>query len=178
MQDYLKTLNPSQEEAVITTEGPTLVIAGAGAGKTRVLTYRIAYLLSRGVKPSSVLALTFTNKAAREMKGRIAQLVGDDLAKYLWMGTFHSIFAKILRLEAGVMGYGSSFSIYDTDDSKSLIRTILKELNLDDKVYKPGEVLSRISSAKNNLITAQAYFNNSQIQERDRLAQRPESVNY
>ncbi len=173
MQDYLKTLNPSQEEAVITTEGPTLVIAGAGAGKTRVLTYRIAYLLSRGVKPSSVLALTFTNKAAREMKERIAQLVGNDLSKYLWMGTFHSIFAKILRTEAVVMGYKSTFSIYDTDDSKSLIRSILKELNLDDKIYKPGEVLSRISSAKNNLITAQAYYNNAQIQERDRAAQRP-----
>ncbi len=173
MQDYLKTLNSSQEEAVITTEGPTLVIAGAGAGKTRVLTYRIAYLLSKGIKPSSVLALTFTNKAAREMKDRIAQLVGDELARHLWMGTFHSIFARILRMEAGVMGYNSSFSIYDTDDSKSLIRTILKELNLDDKVYRPGEVLGRISSAKNNLITPQAYYNNAQIQERDRAAQRP-----
>ncbi|MBN2347896.1 MAG: UvrD-helicase domain-containing protein [Bacteroidales bacterium] len=173
MQKYLESLNASQLNAVKNVDGPSLVIAGAGSGKTRVLTYRIAYLLSQGIQPGKILALTFTNKAAKEMKDRIGNLVGPDLARYLWMGTFHSIFARILRKEGIVMGYDSNFTIYDTDDSKSLIRSIIRDLSLDDKTYKPGEVLSRISSAKNNLITAQAYFSNSQIQARDQITKRP-----
>jgi len=172
VHDILSKLNNSQINAVKNTKGPSLVIAGAGSGKTRVLTYRIAYLLSNDVNPSRILALTFTNKAAREMKERIGALVGNDLARHLWMGTFHSIFARILRKEGDILGYKSNFTIYDTDDSKSLIRSIIKELQLDDKTYKPGEVLGRISSAKNNLITARAYFNNSQIQTRDRVTNR------
>ncbi len=171
-QDFLKDLNKAQHTAVINTEGPSLVIAGAGSGKTRVLTYRIAYLLSKGIKPGQILALTFTNKAAGEMKERIGMLVGDELARYLWMGTFHSIFARILRYEAELLGYDSGFSIYDTTDSKSLIKSIIRELNLDEQVYKPGAVLARISSAKNNLITAQAYNNNHQIMERDRAVRK------
>ncbi|MFO7656285.1 MAG: 3'-5' exonuclease [Bacteroidales bacterium] len=173
--DYLKDLNNVQKEAVINSNGATLIIAGAGSGKTRVLTYRIAWLLSSGVKPSQILALTFTNKAAGEMKERIAKLVGEDLARYLWMGTFHSIFARILRSEAENLGYGANFSIYDTSDSKSLVKSIIKELKLDDQIYKPGEVFGRISSAKNNLITAQAYNSSPQITERDRVSRRPQT---
>jgi len=173
VQDFLKELNKDQYEAVINTEGPSLVIAGAGSGKTRVLTYRIAYLLSKGVDPANIIALTFTNKAANEMKVRIGNIVGNSIARYLWMGTFHSIFARILRIEAEHIGYDSKYSIYDTIDSKSLIRTIIKELNLDENIYKQGVVHSRISSAKNNLITAQAYNNNSEIAEYDRITRMP-----
>jgi DNA helicase-2/ATP-dependent DNA helicase PcrA len=173
VQDFLKELNDAQYKAVIDTDGPALVIAGAGSGKTRVLTYRVAYLLSKRVDPSCIIALTFTNKAANEMKNRIGNIVGNNIARYLWMGTFHSIFARILRIESGYLGYDSRYSIYDTIDSKSLIRTIIKELNLDENMYKPGLVHSRISSAKNNLITAQAYCNNSEFIDYDRITRRP-----
>lgn len=171
-KDFLKDLNKAQHTAVINTEGPSLVIAGAGSGKTRVLTYRIAYLLSKGIKPGQILALTFTNKAAGEMKERIGKLVGEELARYLWMGTFHSIFARILRYESEFLGYDSGFSIYDTTDSKSLVKSIIRELDLDEQVYRPGDVFARISSAKNNLITAQAYCNNQQIRERDKAGRK------
>lgn len=157
MTNYLDELNESQRAAVLYNDGPSLVIAGAGSGKTRVLTYKIAYLLDNGYEPWSILALTFTNKAAREMKERIARAVGTEKAKYLWMGTFHSVFARILRTEANALGYSSNFTIYDSSDSKSLIKSLLKELNLDEKVYKPGLIQSRISNAKNHLISAQAY---------------------
>jgi DNA helicase-2/ATP-dependent DNA helicase PcrA len=172
-KNYLDELNPVQRSAVECTEGPVMIIAGAGSGKTRVLTYRIAHLMKKGVDPFNILSLTFTNKAAREMKERIAKIVGESEAKNLWMGTFHSVFARILRSEAEKIGYPSNFTIYDTDDSKSLIKTILKEQGLDDKIYKPGTVLSRISSAKNNLLSAQAYLNNPTIQEEDRAAVKP-----
>ncbi len=152
--NYLNDLNDAQKQAVISTEGPALVIAGAGAGKTRVLTYRIAHLLQNGVKAGKILALTFTNKAAGEMKERIARIAGPEIARYLWMGTFHSIFAKILRIEGDRLGYKSNYTIYDAVDAKSLIRTIIKELNLDDNIYKPGAIAARISMVKNNLITA------------------------
>ncbi|MGZ4054783.1 MAG: ATP-dependent helicase [Bacteroidia bacterium] len=172
-KNYLDELNPVQREAVECTDGPVMIIAGAGSGKTRVLTYRIAHLMKKGADPFNILSLTFTNKAAREMKERIAKIVGEGEAKNIWMGTFHSVFARLLRSEAEKIGYPKNFTIYDTDDAKSLIKTILKEQGLDDKVYKPGSVLSRISSAKNNLISAQAYLNNSQIQEEDRQAVKP-----
>ena len=157
MTNYLDELNESQRAAVLYNDGPSLVIAGAGSGKTRVLTYKIAYLLDNGYEPWSILALTFTNKAAQEMKERIARAVGTEKAKYLWMGTFHSVFARILRTEADALGYSSNFTIYDSSDSKSLIKSLLKELNLDEKVYKPGLIQSRISNAKNHLVSAQAY---------------------
>jgi DNA helicase-2/ATP-dependent DNA helicase PcrA len=173
LSTIFKGLNHSQKEAVENTEGPALVIAGAGAGKTRVLTYRVAHLIEKGVSPSSILALTFTNKAAREMKERINQLLGADFSRYLWMGTFHSMFARILRKESEKLGFPAAFTIYDTDDSKSLIRSIIRELQLDDKVYKPGEVLGRISSAKNNLISSQIYYNTPRYRERDRITKRP-----
>ncbi len=171
--NYLDELNPVQREAVECTEGPVMIIAGAGSGKTRVLTYRIAHLMKKGVDPFNILSLTFTNKAAREMKERIAKIVGAGEAKNIWMGTFHSVFARILRSEAEKLGYPANFTIYDTDDAKSLIKTILKEQGLDDKIYKPGSVLSRISAAKNNLISAQSYLKNPQIQEEDRMAVKP-----
>ncbi|MEO6902387.1 MAG: UvrD-helicase domain-containing protein [Bacteroidia bacterium] len=170
---YLEELNPVQRQAVEATEGPVMIIAGAGSGKTRVLTYRITHLMKKGVDPFNILSLTFTNKAAKEMKERIGKIVGAGEAKNIWMGTFHSVFARILRTEAEKIGYPSNFTIYDTDDSKSLIKAILKEQGLDDKIYKPGSVLSRISSAKNNLISAQAYLKNAQIQEEDRQAVKP-----
>jgi DNA helicase II / ATP-dependent DNA helicase PcrA len=151
--DYLKDLNKVQQDAVVSTEGPSLIIAGAGSGKTRVLTYRIAHLLKQGARPSTILALTFTNKAAREMKERIGAVMGANMARYLWMGTFHSIFARILRIEHEIIGYPSNFTIFDSADSKSLLKTIIKGFELDDKTYKPGSVASRISMAKNNLIT-------------------------
>ena len=151
---YLDELNDVQREAVTKTDGPIMVLAGAGSGKTRVLTYRIIHLIDSGVDPYNILSLTFTNKAAREMKKRIGTLVGESLSKSLWMGTFHSIFAKILRFEADKIGYPSNFTIYDMDDSKSLLKTIIKELKLDDKVYKPNLVQRRISAAKNGLISA------------------------
>ena len=159
---FLDSLNAAQKEAVLQTEGPVMIIAGAGSGKTRVLTYRIAYLINQGVDPFNILALTFTNKAAKEMRHRIEQVVGPE-ARNIWMGTFHSVFAKILRIEADKLGYSSNFTIYDSDDSKSLIKTIVKELNLDNKIYKPNVVLSRIRSAKNNLIQAHVYRTNSEL---------------
>ncbi len=175
MADFLKDLNEPQRQAVLNTEGPVMVIAGAGSGKTRVLTYRIAYLLSKGVDPFQVLSLTFTNKAAREMKERIAQLVGASRAKSLWMGTFHSIFARILRIESDKLGFPSNFTIYDTDDSKRLIKAIVKEQQLDDKKYAPGYVLSRISNAKNNLISALDYNEDAEIQSYDIQNQKPKT---
>ncbi|HLP75086.1 MAG TPA: UvrD-helicase domain-containing protein [Bacteroidales bacterium] len=173
MNDYLKDLNESQRQAVMNSEGPALVIAGAGAGKTRVLTYRIVHLLEKGVPANRILSLTFTNKAAREMKERITRIVDPAVARYLWMGTFHSIFARILRKEAERLGYKSNFTIYDSSDSKSLIRAIIKEKNLDDNVYKPGAIASRISTAKNNLVTAGMYSGNNTLQEHDRSNKMP-----
>jgi DNA helicase-2/ATP-dependent DNA helicase PcrA len=170
---YLTDLNESQKQAVINSEGPSLVIAGAGAGKTRVLTYRIVHLLEKGVPAGKILALTFTNKAAKEMKERIIRIVSTEVARYLWMGTFHSIFAKILRMEGDKLGYKSNFTIYDSSDSKSLIRSIIKELNLDDNIYKPGAISSRISSSKNNLVTANMYAADSSLQEIDRASKMP-----
>ncbi|UOR07345.1 UvrD-helicase domain-containing protein [Hymenobacter aerilatus] len=170
--DYLSLLNPSQGAAVMQTEGPCMIIAGAGSGKTRVLTYRIANLLEKGVDPFHILALTFTNKAAREMRARIEKVVGPE-AKNLWMGTFHSIFARILRSEADKIGFPRSFTIYDTQDSKTLVGQILKELELDDKLYKPGMVLGRISAAKNKLISVQQYLNDPVIRADDEAALRP-----
>ncbi len=157
MYNFLNDLNEVQHEAVTYSDGPSLVIAGAGSGKTRVLTYKIAHLLQNGYAPSSILALTFTNKAAREMKERITFLTGPNLSRYLWMGTFHSVFSRILRNESEKLGFPSSFTIYDTTDSRSLIKSIIKELKLDDKSYKPGLVHSRISMAKNNLIVPAVY---------------------
>lgn len=173
MIDFLQELNEPQRQAVENTEGPVMVIAGAGSGKTRVLTYRIAYLLSKGVDPFHILSLTFTNKAAREMKERIAHLVGASKAKSLWMGTFHSIFSKILRFEADKLGFPSNFTIYDTDDSKRLIKTIIKEQQLDDKTYNVSYVLGRISSAKNNLISAVDYNEDAEIQSYDIQNRKP-----
>ncbi|MDF9801051.1 DNA helicase-2/ATP-dependent DNA helicase PcrA [Catalinimonas alkaloidigena] len=171
--NFLDSLNEPQRNGVTNTEGPTMIIAGAGSGKTRVLTYRIAYLIKeKNVDPFNILALTFTNKAAKEMRDRIEGVVGTE-ARNLWMGTFHSIFARILRAEAGKIGYQSNFTIYDTDDSKSLIKNILKELKLDDKVYKPGMVLNRISSAKNRLISWREYNDNPMIRAEDESAAKP-----
>ena len=173
IHNYLNDLNESQRQAVISTEGPALVIAGAGAGKTRVLTYRIAHLIQKGIPASKILALTFTNKAARSMKERIAKIVDPEVARYLWMGTFHSIFAKILRFEGSKLGYKSNFTIYDSTDSKSLIRTIIREMNLDDNIYKPGIIASRISSAKNNLVTSRMYAVDVSMQEYDKSSRMP-----
>lgn len=173
MMDYLNQLNESQRYAVETTEGPVMVIAGAGSGKTRVLTYRIAHLIAKGVDPFSILSLTFTNKAAQEMKERIGKIVGYSDSRNIWMGTFHSVFARILRSEAEKIGYPSNFTIYDTQDAKNLIKTILKEQGLDEKVYKPGLVLNRISTAKNNLISPQAYATNTTIQSEDIQSAKP-----
>lgn len=173
MEKFLRELNNAQYEAVVNTTGPALVIAGAGSGKTRVLTFRVAHLISQGVHPGQILCLTFTNKAAREMKERIATVVGDEQAKYLWMGTFHSIFARILRTESEYLGYPSTYTIYDTIDSKSLIKSIIKELELDDQRYKPNEVLGRISWAKNNLITPQVYKSHPEIAGTDNITRRP-----
>ena len=171
--NYLNELNDAQREAVINTAGPALVIAGAGAGKTRVLTYRIANLLEHGVRAGRILALTFTNKAAGEMKSRIIDIVGADIARFLWMGTFHSIFAKILRIEGDRLGYKSSYTIYDSTDSKSLIRSIIRELNLNDDIYKPGVIAARISNAKNNLVTANMYSSSAGMQEYDKAGRMP-----
>jgi DNA helicase II / ATP-dependent DNA helicase PcrA len=171
--NYLNDLNEAQQEAVINYTGPSLVIAGAGAGKTRVLTYRIAHLLQKEVRANKILALTFTNKAAREMKERIISLAGFEISRFLWMGTFHSIFAKILRLEGDLLGYKSSFTIYDSSDSRSLIRSIIRELNLDDNLYKPGVIASRISNAKNNLVTASMYAASPEMTELDKASRMP-----
>ncbi|WP_115123604.1 ATP-dependent helicase [Marinirhabdus gelatinilytica] len=173
MQDYLEQLNDAQRAPVLQKDGAMIVIAGAGSGKTRVLTYRIAYLMDQGVDAFNILALTFTNKAAREMKKRIAQIVGNSEAKNLWMGTFHSVFAKILRFEADKLGYPNNFTIYDTQDSQSVIRAVIKEMNLDKDVYKYKQVYSRISSYKNSLITVKAYFGNPELQEADAMAKMP-----
>ena len=173
MPDYIEELNEGQRNAVLYNDGPSLVIAGAGSGKTRVLTYKIAYLLENGYQPWNILALTFTNKAAREMKERIARQVGPERARHLWMGTFHSMFLRILHVEAGHIGFTSQFTIYDTADSKSLIRSIIKEMGLDEKVYKPGMVQARISNAKNHLVSPAGYANNKEVYEGDRAAKVP-----
>ena len=173
MSDYIQELNEGQRAAVLYNDGPSLVIAGAGSGKTRVLTYKIAYLLENGYQPWNILALTFTNKAAREMKERIARQMGPERACHLWMGTFHSIFLRILHVEAGHIGFTSQFTIYDTADSKSLIRSIIKEMGLDEKVYKPGMVQARISNAKNHLVSPAGYANNKEAYEGDRAAKVP-----
>jgi len=172
--DLLNDLNEAQRAAVEYIDGPSLVIAGAGSGKTRVLTYKIAYLLSQGMKPWSIMALTFTNKAAREMKERIGKLVGNDLAQHLYMGTFHSIFSRILRAEAERIGFNNNFTIYDESDSRSLIKAIVKEMGLDDKKYKPAAVHAKISMAKNNLMSAAAYESDAAIFEQNKRAQMPE----
>ena len=172
--DYLDSLNEPQREGVVNTEGPCMIVAGAGSGKTRVLTFRIAHLIkAKNVDPFSILSLTFTNKAAGEMRNRIESVVGAE-ARNIWMGTFHSIFARILRYEAEKLGYPSNFSIYDTDDSKTLIRQIVKELRLDDKVYKPNVVLNRISGAKNRLVSWREYMNNPVYKADDESALKPE----
>ncbi|MBQ0061746.1 MAG: UvrD-helicase domain-containing protein, partial [Bacteroidales bacterium] len=172
--DYSKELNESQLNAVTYCDGPSLVIAGAGSGKTRVLTYKIAYLLEeKGYQPWNILALTFTNKAAREMRDRIERQLGATMSAGLWMGTFHSIFARILRKEASVLGYTSDYTIYDDSDQKSLLKTIIKEMELDDKIYKPGTVASHISNAKNHLVLSQNYAQNAQLMEADKAAKMP-----
>ena len=172
VDDYLDELNESHRAAVLYNEGPSLVIAGAGSGKTRVLTYKIAHLMSEGYDPWNILALTFANKAAREMKERISRQVGER-ARYLWMGTFHSIFSRILRSEAQAIGFSSNFTIYDASDSKSLIKSIIKEMQLDDKTYKPGSIQSRISNAKNHLVSPDAYASNMEVLRADRDAKVP-----
>ncbi len=173
MQHYIEQLNEAQRAPVLQKDGPMIVIAGAGSGKTRVLTIRIAYLMHLGVDPFNILSLTFTNKAAREMKTRISSIVGSNEAKNIWMGTFHSVFAKILRIEAEKLGFPSNFTIYDTQDSLRLITAIIKEMQLDKDVYKPKQVLSRISTYKNSLITVKAYFNNPELQEADAMSKKP-----
>jgi len=174
VQNFIETLNPPQQQATTTVNGPMMIIAGAGSGKTRVITFRIAYLMQNGVDPFSILALTFTNKAAKEMKERIEQIVGADKARSLWMGTFHSVFSKILRIEAEKLGFPTNFTIYDTDDSKNLLKSIIKELGLDDKQYKPTLVYNRISAAKNNLLSWKAYNANEEIQREDKLSVKPQ----
>ncbi|UPQ80878.1 UvrD-helicase domain-containing protein [Flavobacterium azooxidireducens] len=173
MQEYINQLNEAQRAPVLQKDGPMIVIAGAGSGKTRVLTMRIAYLMSLGVDAFNILSLTFTNKAAREMKKRISDIVGSNEAKNLWMGTFHSVFAKILRIEAEKLGYPSNFTIYDAQDSVRLIGAIIKEMQLDKDIYKPKQVFSRISSYKNSLITVKAYFNNPELMEQDAMSKKP-----
>jgi len=171
--NYLNDLNEAQRLAVINCEGPALVIAGAGSGKTRVLTYRIVHLLQKAVPAYRILALTFTNKAAKEMKDRITAIIDPEIARHLWMGTFHSVFAKILRKEASRLGYKSTYTIYDSSDSKSLVRTIIKEMNLDDSVYKPGVISARISASKNNLVTANIYASDAAMQAYDKSIRMP-----
>ncbi len=173
MEKYLSQLNEAQLEPTLQKDGPMIIIAGAGSGKTRVLTYRIAYLMSQGVDAFNILALTFTNKAAKEMKGRIADIVGDGEAKNLWMGTFHSVFAKILRFEGHHLGFPSNFTIYDTQDSQKLMGSIIKEMGLDKDIYKTKQVYSRISSYKNSLVTVKAYYKNSDLMEADAMTRRP-----
>jgi len=173
MSHFLDKLNEAQHKAVIQTEGPMMVIAGAGSGKTRVLTYKVAYLLDQGIDPFNILALTFTNKAAREMKERVIKLVGGTDARNVWMGTFHSVFAKILRIEGHHLGYPSNYSIYDSDDSKRLLKKIINDKNLDPKVYVPGYVAHRISMAKSSLINAKDYADNPEIVAADVSARKP-----
>jgi DNA helicase-2/ATP-dependent DNA helicase PcrA len=167
MPNFIKELNEPQQQAVMSTEGPNMILAGAGSGKTRVLTYRIAYLLNKGIDSFSILALTFTNKAAKEMRERIELIIGLE-ARSLWMGTFHSIFAKILRKEHEKLGFPYNFTIYDTIDAKNLIKSIIRELGLDDKIYKPGIVYNRISAAKNNLISSKVYNEDNSIVTEDK----------
>ncbi|MDG1218967.1 MAG: 3'-5' exonuclease [Flavobacteriaceae bacterium] len=176
MNNLLQNLNPSQLEPTLQTDGPMIVIAGAGSGKTRVLTYKIAYLMSKGVDAFNILALTFTNKAAREMKERISSMLDDKESKNLWIGTFHSVFAKILRIEADKLGYPTNFTIYDTQDSQKLVSSIISELNLDKEIYKYKQIYSRISSYKNSLITVKAYNSNNELIESDRQARRPRLI--
>lgn len=176
MNNLLQNLNPSQLEPTLQTDGPMIVIAGAGSGKTRVLTYKIAYLMSKGVDAFNILALTFTNKAAKEMKERISSMLEDNESKNLWIGTFHSVFAKILRIEADKLGYPSNFTIYDTQDSQKLVSSIISELNLDKEIYKYKQIYSRISSYKNSLITVKAYNSNNELIEADRQARRPRLI--
>ncbi|MAU48999.1 MAG: ATP-dependent DNA helicase, partial [Flavobacteriaceae bacterium] len=171
MKDFLNNLNNSQLESTLQMDGPMIVIAGAGSGKTRVLTYKIAYLMTEGVDPFNILALTFTNKAAKEMKERIATIVGNE-AKNLWMGTFHSVFARILRIEAHKIGYTSNFTIYDSDDSQKLVSRIIKEFNLDKDQYKYKSIFSRISSMKNSFITPNDYLNNEELLLSDKISNR------
>ena len=173
MANYLKALNPVQVEAVKCTSGPVMVIAGAGSGKTRVLTYRIAYLMESGVDPFNILSLTFTNKAAREMKERVEKLIHDSDAKNLWMGTFHSVFAKILRIEGYRLGFPSNFTIYDAEDSRKVISDVVKELGLEKEIYKAKSISSRISTYKNNLITPKIYLGRAELQESDSAARIP-----
>lgn len=174
-ENLLDALNESQREAVAYNDGPSLVIAGAGSGKTRVLTYKIAYLIQQGMKPWNILATTFTNKAAREMKNRIGALVGARTAQYIYMGTFHSIFARILRKEAEVVGYTSNFTIYDETDSRALLKSIIRDMQADDKQYKPATVHSRISMAKNRLVLPSLYADDADQRERDRQARLDET---
>jgi len=176
LNNLLQNLNPSQLEPTLQTDGPMIVIAGAGSGKTRVLTYKIAYLMSKGVDAFNILALTFTNKAAREMKDRISSMLDDNESKNLWIGTFHSVFAKILRIEADKLGYPTNFTIYDTQDSQKLVSSIISELNLDKEIYKYKQIYSRISSYKNSLITVKAYNSNNELIESDRQARRPRLI--
>ena len=176
-KSYLKDLNEAQLNAVLKTEGPSMVIAGAGSGKTRVLTYKIVHLVENGVDPFEILALTFTNKAAREMKLRISAMIGESESKNIWMGTFHSVFAKILRFEAHKIGFTSDFTIYDTQDSERLVSSIIKEKNLDKDVYRPKSIRNRISSLKNNFISVNGYFSNNELVESDNLSRKPETGN-
>src|SRR3954467_6853096 len=173
MQEYLQGLNEPQREAVLHQDGPIMIIAGAGSGKTKVLTTRIAHLMASGVDAFNILALTFTNKAAKEMKERIEKVLGNNEARNLYIGTFHSVFARILRGEAHRIGYPNNFTIYDTDDTKSVIKTVVNELNLDDKHYKPAAVYNRISSAKNALVGPAEYANDYALQQEDLRANRP-----
>src|SRR5215475_15538511 len=173
MQDYLNGLNEAQKEAVLHINGPLMIVAGAGSGKTKVLTTRIAHLMANGIDAFNILALTFTNKAAREMKERVERILGNNEARNLYIGTFHSVFARILRAEAPKLGYPNNFTIYDTDDAKSVVKTVINELNLDDKHYKPSTVYNRISSAKNALVGPAEYRNDYHIQQEDMRANRP-----
>ncbi|HLX91736.1 MAG TPA: UvrD-helicase domain-containing protein, partial [Puia sp.] len=173
MNDYLAALNESQKEAVLHIDGPLMIVAGAGSGKTKVLTARIAHLMSTGVDAFHILALTFTNKAAREMKERVEKILGNSEARNLYIGTFHSVFARILRAEAPKLGYPSNFTIYDTEDARSVVKTVINELNLDDKQYKPSTVYNRISSAKNALVGPAEYANDYYLQQEDMRSQRP-----
>src|SRR3954470_12676368 len=172
MQDYLKDLNERQREAVLHINGPLMIVAGAGSGKTKVLTTRVAHLMANGVDSFNILALTFTNKAAKEMKERVEHILGNNEARNLYIGTFHSVFARILRTEAPKLGFPNNFTIYDTDDAKSVIKTVINEMELDDKQYKPNTVYNRISSAKNSLIGPEEYMNDWAIQQEDNRANR------
>ena len=174
MEEYLQKLNPEQRKAATHTQGPLMIIAGAGSGKTRVLTYRIVHLLKQDINPFNILALTFTNKASKEMQTRIKEIVGESKSKSLWMGTFHSVFSKILRFESEKINYPSNFTIYDTDDSKSLIRNIIKELNLDKDIYKINVIRKRISTLKNNFIAPDSYHKNAELNQQDKIAKRTE----